>query len=68
MIDPVTSRYVEALFQLAKKRSALDTVAADVRRLAAELTKPGVGAFFADARISLETRRQKLEPLLAGTH
>jgi F-type H+-transporting ATPase subunit delta len=68
MIDPVTTRYVEALFHLAKERGALDAVAADVRRLGGELSKPGVGAFFADARVSLETRRAKLEPLLAGAH
>ncbi|MEM7306927.1 MAG: ATP synthase F1 subunit delta [Planctomycetota bacterium] len=68
MIDPVTSRYTEALFGLAKREGALADVEGDVSRLAEELSAPGVGAFFLDARLSVEARRSKIEPLLSGMH
>lgn len=68
MQDPVTTRYTEALFGLARASSSLDSVEGDVRRLAAELDAPDTAAFFFDARISIETRREKIEPLLAGMH
>ena len=68
MIDPVTNRYVEALFGLCVREGALADVERDVQRIAAELAVPGVGEFFFDARVSLEVRRAKLQPLLAGAH
>jgi F-type H+-transporting ATPase subunit delta len=68
MVDPVTNRYVEALFNLGVQRGALAAIERDVERLSAELAKPGVGDFFFDARVSIEVRRAKLEPLLAGAH
>jgi len=66
MFDPVTIRYAEALFGLAKSRGALAEVQADVERIAREFENPEVATFFFDARISVESRRQKLRPLYAG--
>jgi len=68
MIDPVTNRYVEALFNLGASAGALDALERDVERIAGELRKPGVSDFFFDARVSVEVRRQKFEGLLAGAH
>ncbi|MEW6074378.1 MAG: ATP synthase F1 subunit delta [Planctomycetota bacterium] len=68
MLDPVTNRYTEALFNLARRAGALDAVRLDVERLAATLDSPAVAGFFFDARVSLATRRAKMEPLLAGMH
>ena len=48
-LSAVTTRYVEALFQLALERGMLDVIEADVRRLAGEVSDPDVDAFLADA-------------------
>ena len=66
MIDPVTSRYVEALFRLAKARGALDAVRADVRRLASDLRSGGALAFVFDERLPLDARRAQLDSRLGG--
>ena len=68
VIDPVTNRYVEALFNLAQREGALAAVEADVDRLSGAIGAPEVGAFFFDARLSVDVRRTKFEPLLAGAH
>jgi len=68
MLDPVTIRYVEALFGLARKEGVLDDVARDVENLAAEFASSSVSGFFFDARVSVETRREKLAPALEGLH
>ena len=68
MIDPVTTRYTEALFHLAQREGVLETVERDVARLASELAAPGVEAFFLDARLSIEARRAKILPLVTGMH
>ena len=68
MFDAVTVRYTEALFGLAKSRGVLDQVAGDVNRIGAEFSNADVAAFFFDARISTEARREKLQPLCAGMH
>ena len=67
MLDPVTLRYAEALFSLAKREGALDTVRADVERLARELEAPAAAWFF-DARVPVEERREKMLALAAGAH
>lgn len=66
MLDPVTIRYTEALFNLARSEGELDRVRQDVERFAAELERPGVAAFVFDARVSMETRREKIRPFFAG--
>lgn len=61
----VTTRYVEALFQLALEQGALDRVAADVSTLAAEIADDQVARFLADARVTNVEKIARLEPLLA---
>lgn len=68
MLDPVTIRYAEALFDLARKEGALDDVRRDVERLEGELASPSVSNFFFDARVSSATRREKIQQLLKGMH
>lgn len=68
MIDPVTSRYAEALFNLARSRSALDAVLADVERLARGLADPRALAFAFDELKPLDVRRKELAPHLSGLH
>jgi len=63
-LSAVTTRYVEALFQLALERGVLDVIEADVRRLAGELSDPDVAAFLADASVSDEEKVSRLEKLL----
>jgi len=66
MIDPVTARYTEAFFNLAKRNGVLDAVRSDVDVFARELASPAVTAFLFDARIASGVRRSKLEPVLTG--
>ena len=66
MIDPVTARYTEAFFNLAKKHGVLDAVRSDVDTFARELASPAVTAFLFDARIASSVRQSKLTPVLAG--
>jgi F-type H+-transporting ATPase subunit delta len=68
MIDPVTSRYSEALFNLAKARGALEAVRADVARLGTELAEGGKLAFLFDERMPIEARKQRAGAHLAGLH
>jgi F-type H+-transporting ATPase subunit delta len=68
VIDPVAQRYAEALFNLASREGALGDVERDVRRLSAELERPGVGSACFDARVPLESRRAQLMPLLGQAH
>jgi F-type H+-transporting ATPase subunit delta len=68
MIDPVTNRYAEALFELARKQGCLDAVRADVTRLSEELSNATVRAFFFESQVTAETRREKLTGLLGGMH
>ena len=66
MLDPVTIRYAEALFNLAKQNGQLEEVQRDVERFDAELERPGVAAFVFDARVSMNTRRDKIQPFFQG--
>jgi len=66
MIDPVTSRYAEALFGLARKRGALEAVRADVRRLAELCAGDGAGAFVFDERLPLAERRKRFLERASG--
>ncbi len=63
-LSAVTTRYVEALFQLSLERGILEVIEADVRRLAGELSDPDVAAFLADASVSDEEKVSRLEKLL----
>jgi len=66
MIDPVTSRYAEALFGLAKAKNALAAVRSDVARLASALAPSGALAFVFDERLPLAARKQRVGEHLAG--
>jgi F-type H+-transporting ATPase subunit delta len=68
MHDPVTTRYAEALFRLARSEGALDAVRADVERLARALDDPKVRAVLFDASIPREKRRAQARALLGGVH
>jgi F-type H+-transporting ATPase subunit delta len=68
MIDSVTTRYVEALFNVARSRGALDDVQRDVERLAQGLANPAVAARLFDARLPLAARRAEAERLIGGGH
>lgn len=68
MIDPVTSRYAEALYRLAKARGVLEAVRADVKRLGGELEAGGELALAFDERVPLETRRARLTANLSSAH
>ena len=65
-LSAVTTRYVEALFQLALERGMLDVIEADVRRLAGEVSDPAVAAFLADASVTDVEKAAKLEKLLGS--
>ncbi|MCZ6597099.1 MAG: ATP synthase F1 subunit delta [Planctomycetota bacterium] len=66
--DPVTTRYTEALFNLARSEGVLDQVERDVDRLASELQRLAVGGRVFDARLPTEARRREIEPVLTGMH
>ena len=68
MLDPVTNRYAEALFSLAVREGVMGEVRSDVERLGRECSHPGVAEFFCDARVSLETRREKAAALTGSMH
>ncbi len=68
MLDPVTTRYAEALFNVARKKGVLEAVRSDVRRLADDLAPASVSGFFFDARVAAKTRRDKMQRLTKGLH
>ena len=68
MLDPVTIRYTEALFGLARRSGILEEMRADVARLARELASPSNAAFLFDGRIPVEERRARIQPFLTGVH
>ena len=62
--DPVSTRYVEALFSLARRTGSLETVRADVERVAAELRSPAVKRMLSDPRLSSQQRLERFKPLV----
>jgi F-type H+-transporting ATPase subunit delta len=67
-VDPVTSRYTEALYSLAEKQGHLEAVAGDVERLGSELSLPKVRGFICNPRLAGSERLTKLESVLGGMH
>lgn len=65
-IDPVTSRYAEALYGLAGRSGELDAVRADVERLAALLARPGSIEVVFHPGKDAATRKGFLAEALAG--
>lgn len=68
IIDPVTMRYTEALFELASERGLVDQVRSDVERLAQEVADEMVCAWLFDARIAQAERRAKLDAVTSAFH
>lgn len=68
IVDPVTTRYVEAFFELASEKGAVDEVRADVDMIAAEVGDSVVGAWIFNARVPLDERRAKVEGLVSDCH
>jgi F-type H+-transporting ATPase subunit delta len=66
MIDPVTSRYAEALFGLARARGLLAAVRADVLQVARLCAEGGACAFVFDERLPLGARRARFAEHTAG--
>lgn len=64
--DAVTARYVEALYGLGVKSGALDTIKADVERLAASLARPGVLPLVLHPAKPKAVRRAAVEEGLSG--
>jgi len=67
-VGPVARRYVDALFELARKQGALEEVGAGVKRVAAELAVPAVESYLFDTRVPLGERRSKIERIAAELH
>ncbi len=65
MIDPVTTRYAEALFALAKRRGVLEVVRRDVERFGREVQGPAASSLF-DARRPVQDRRTHALEKCAG--
>jgi F-type H+-transporting ATPase subunit delta len=67
-IDPVTARYADALFELAREKGELDRVGRDVEFLGEELADRASAAWLFDARVPLEQKRAQLAKLSAHIH
>ena len=67
IVDPVTLRWAEALYGLARKQGAIGAVQADVARLASALAAPGGGDVF-EARLDRGARRSLALQKAAGAH
>lgn len=68
IIDPVTSRWTDALFALAQDKDVLDEVTRDVERIAVEVGTPEVATFLFDARVPDAAKRRHVKELTAGFH
>ena len=68
MGDPVTRRWAEALYEVAKKADAVGDVERDTARLSAEVSPPKVAAFLFGSSVSQEDRIAKFEPLMSELH
>jgi F-type H+-transporting ATPase subunit delta len=62
-VDPVTARYAEALFELARERGALDAVQHDVELLDRELADKALATALFDAGRPLAQKRARLAQL-----
>jgi F-type H+-transporting ATPase subunit delta len=65
---PVTQRYAQALFELARESGAGADVARDLERVGAELADAQVVQFFADGRVPLAEKKKRVVALGAGLH
>ncbi len=63
-VDAVSARYVEALFGLARKHGALESVRTDVERIGSEMRSKSVSRMLGDPRLSSVQRQAKFQPLI----
>ena len=66
--DPVAARYAAALYNLARRKRALDAVARDMARLAAEVARPATRTLLSSPRVEREAKRAQLAPATASMH
>ncbi|MGD2016900.1 MAG: ATP synthase F1 subunit delta [Planctomycetota bacterium] len=68
ILDPVTNRWADALFEVARKADALEAIQADTARLSAEVSSPKVAAFLYGSSVPQEERVKRVQPLLDQLH
>ncbi|MAF65826.1 MAG: ATP synthase F1 subunit delta [Planctomycetes bacterium] len=68
IVDAVTARYAEALYQLASERGVLESVRSGVEQIAGEIAEDSVAAFLFDARVPATEKRSRLERLGETLH
>lgn len=68
ILDPVTTRWADALFEIAKKANAVDEIQHDTARLSREVEPAHVAAFFFGSGVSQSEREAKIAPLLEELH
>ncbi len=67
-LDPVTTRWAGALFNLARRAGALDQVSSDLEHLAVELESAAVRGLLFGTEAGLEQKRAKLASLSGSFH
>jgi F-type H+-transporting ATPase subunit delta len=67
MVDPVTTRFATALFELARDKGALAEVQSDVDALAKLLATPQARRLF-DGRVPFDEKRKVIESAASGKH
>jgi F-type H+-transporting ATPase subunit delta len=68
IVDPVTARYTDALFELASEQGVVAEVLSDVEKIGAEVADEQVAAWLLDARVPPEEKRSKVEQLASSFH
>lgn len=68
IVDPVTTRWADALYGIAKKADAVDQIARDTERLSAEVAPANVAAFLFGSSVGQGERLEKMSPLLGELH
>ncbi|MEE8468989.1 MAG: hypothetical protein V3T22_11055, partial [Planctomycetota bacterium] len=64
--DPVTTRWTEALFTLARGAGVLDQVGRDMQRLGEEVSGASVREFLLGGQVSRTEKASKLEGVLTS--
>lgn len=67
-VDPVTARWTEALFVLARRAGVLEQVGRDMQRLGEAVCVPGVRDFLLGGQVSRATKLTSLDGVLASFH
>ena len=68
IVDPVSARWTDALFNVATRKGALDDVRGDVERLERAVSTEAARAFLLGGRASAARKRERLAPLLDSFH